>query len=578
VTPLIPSDEAIPLQDAINQLLRPLIGDFMAETAAIVDNGSNRTDVYSTIVHNDGNSSRDTGVRVDNVAAVVDCYEILTTEALHAAYQRIGAVKSLQRTDRPAPQDGDVHMTTSIIVARDSGLTLEDIASEMSRLNATVPSHRWPDMVAVLSKGVVNYTALVPGSERNGDFLLPAEEISARSPAPSVFVQMTIRATAALTLNKVASLIMCRIAIFQPGIRIPNYQDLIKDIPRHGAVTATYQFNLANVLVEMTNDQIIASRLPRESFNIVSGKQLLGSVQFQPWQDGGVFVVRGKFPLDLFLVFLNEIVPGLSPTDMQYFRGSGVQVSYVLPINMRQFLQTLSIFQQRSSNISIQRETSKIVMEKIGDEGTTSPFVARLMLSIYRLRSAIYYEKSAQDRFDGMYEPVLSGLRSARESSKEISTRWESHRARVESGAVVTINGRAVQIGENINNALKRDLESFLNAAVRTIKHSMQALADHLDLDIGFLFQKGPSFQTGVARVRASDPVFADYLVGTRLWSEPLLLIRNDLLEHGTMPSPKVSYIVDNPPVRAEEPMFQGSASLSLQTTHLTGSCVSSRK
>jgi hypothetical protein len=37
---------------------------------------------------------------------------------------------------------------------------------------------------------------------------------------------------------------------------------------------------------------------------------------------------------------------------------------------------------------------------------------------------------------------------------------------------------------------LKRDLESFLNTAARTIKHPLQVLAKDLGMEIGFLFQQ----------------------------------------------------------------------------------------
>lgn len=467
-----------------------------------------------------------------------------------------GPVKSLRKADHLEAGEGETQMTTGFIVARNSDLTLEEISSAMDYMNSLVPSHHWPDAVAVLSAGIVNYSAHVPGSEQSGDFFLPAEATAKRSPAPSMWVQKVIRPVGNLAFNKVASLIVARVAIFQPGVQVPDYRGLIKDMPSHGAGTQTYQFNLANTLVAMTREQAIAARLPQDTFNIVSGKKKLGSVQYQSWQDGGVFIVRGAFPLDPFLVFLNEIIPGLSATDLQYFRGSGVQVSYVLPVNQRQFFQTLSTFERRSSNISIQKETAKILVQKIGDEGTTSPFVARLMLGVMRIRDAVYDDK-ARKHFDDLYDPVLSGLRSARETSQDIAKEWEQHRAKVESGAIVRTSGRAVRISESTDRLLKRDLESFLNTAVRVIKHSLQDLAKDLSVDISFLFQKESAFQTGITETRVSDPTLADYLLATRHWSEPLVLMRNDL-EHGTIPSPKISYALDSVPVKAEEPRLDG--------------------
>lgn len=547
-------DTSIRLQDAVNELLQPLIGPFKATTARVLDNSGQTTELYSSVVHNNSNESD--VVPVDNVAAVIDCYDVLTIEALEAAYQRIKTVKSLPKTDRLQAGEAETHMTTGFIVARNSDLTLEQISSEMGRMNSFVPSHCWPDAVAVFSTGIVNYSAHVPGSERSGDFFLPAEPTVKSSPSPSVWVQKVIRPVGDLTFNKVASLIVARVAIFQPGVQVLDYRELIKDMPSHGAGTQTYQFNLANTLVAMTREQAIAAQLPPDTFNIVSRQEKLGSVQYQSWQDGGVFIVRGGFPIDLFLVFLNQVIPGLSAKDLQYFRSPGVQVSYVLPINQRQFFQTLSMFERRSSNMSIQKETAKILVQKIGDEGTSSPFVARLMLGVMQIRDAVYDDK-ARLHFDELYDPVLSGLRNARETSQDIAKEWVQHRAKVESGVIVRVSGRTVHITENIDRSLKRDLESFLNTAVRTIKHSLQVLANDLGVDISFLFQKESAFQAGITKARASEPMLADYLLATRQWSEPLVLMRNNL-EHGTIPAPKVSYMVDSSPVSAEEPRLDG--------------------
>jgi hypothetical protein len=548
-------DTAIPLQDAVNQLLRPLIGPFKATTARVVDNSGQTTEVYSSVVHND--VSEPGAVPADNVAAVIDSYDMLTTEALEVAYQRVKTVKSLSKSDRPGAHEGETQMTTGIIVARNSDLTLEQISSEMDRLNSIVPSHYWPDAVAVLSLGVINYSAHVPASQRSGDFFLPTEATDPRSPSPSLWVQKVIRPVGDLAFNKVASLVVARVAIFKPGVHVPDYRELINDMPSHAAATQTYQFNLANTLVAMTREQAIAAQLSQDTFNIVSGKKKLGSVQYQSWQDGGVFIVRGGFPIDLFLVFLNEVVPGLSAGHFQYFRGSDAQVSYVLPVSQRQFFQTLSTFERRSSNMSIQRETAKILMQKVGDEGSSSPFVARLMIGVMEIRDAVYDDKAGRDHFDELYDPVLSALRNARETSQDIVKEWEQHRAKVESGAIVITSGRTVHISENIDRSLKRDLESFLNTAVRTIKHSLQVIAKDLGVDFGFLFQKESTFQAGITNMRASDPMLADYLLATRQWSEPLVLTRNNL-EHGTILSPSVNYRLDSFPVRAEEPRFEG--------------------
>ncbi len=93
-----------------------------------------------------------------------------------------------------------------------------------------------------------------------------------------------------------------------------------------------------------------------------------------------------------------------------------------------------------------------------------------------------------------------------------------------------------------------------MNTAVRVVKQGMQLLTEHHGVDIGFLFKKQPAFEAGVYALKKTDPVLAEYLDATRGWSEPLVLMRNDL-EHGTVPSPKVAYKNENGKVRACEPM-----------------------
>src|SRR5258708_955311 len=92
-------DTAILLQDAVNQLLQPLIGSFKATTASIADNSGQTTECYSSVVHNDESGAH--AVPVDHVAAVIECYGELTVSVLEAAHRRIKTAKSLRKTDPP---------------------------------------------------------------------------------------------------------------------------------------------------------------------------------------------------------------------------------------------------------------------------------------------------------------------------------------------------------------------------------------------------------------------------------------------------------------------------------------------
>lgn len=488
---------------------------------------------------------------------MLDCYEILGIEELRKAYVRVKDLKSAARSPVEPAGPGS-NMTTAVVVARDSPLTLEQISSEMARLNGLSPSYLWTDCVAVLKKGMVNFTVSIPATDRSGDLFLPSQATAVKSPAPSMYVHLTIRATADRTLDKLAALVMKRVEISQPGLDAAKYQRLVEGVPSNGLLIGSYQFNLANELVPMTLEETIASRLPKDRYLITSsGKETLGSIQFREWQDGGVLIASGKFPLDIVLVFLREVVPGLDLENLQIFRGPTSQISYVLPVAERDFTRALELMQSRSSNISIRPDESRILIQKMGDEGTGSPYVARLMLGVMKIRDAVWPDESGRNHFDAKYDPILSGITSARESGREIQKAWDLHQVEVGSGVSVRAAGRHVHVDKSIDRQLKRELESFLNVSARTLKTSLQSLAKDLGIDFGFLFARESTFQAGIARVSSHDAMLSSYLISVRAWSEPLMLLRNDL-EHGVIPSPRVTYSIETLPVRVFEPQFAG--------------------
>ena len=227
-------DTTISLQNAVNQLLQPVIGEFKAITARVVEGSEQVTDTYCSVIHCYEGKSQYIPVR--DVAAVVDCYDVLTTEVLEAAYEKIKLVKSLSKPETSEGVEGEKYMSTGIIVARSSDLTLEQISSEMDRLNGEEPSHFWPDAVAVLSTGLVNYTASIPVLEDGGDFFLPAAQIVSETSSPSMYVYKIIRPIGEYAFIKVASLIIVRIAIYQPGVDVMDYNELLNDVSSSGLI------------------------------------------------------------------------------------------------------------------------------------------------------------------------------------------------------------------------------------------------------------------------------------------------------------------------------------------------------
>lgn len=549
-------DATLPVEDSVAKALKPLIGTLHARVVPLTDNSGNLIDSGLVVIHSDS-AARLPIVPLDTVAAVIDCHEVLTREKLRDSYARLEAVKLANKVTRGSTTNAAVDMTTAFILARASDLSIEEVAAEMEQLNALSPSGQWPDGVAVLSAGFINYTAEIPGRDESGDFLLPAKGLAGTmAPAP-MYVSLMVRATAGRTFNKLVSMLISRVTIFQPGVEVPDYRLLLSGIPRHGIPEVTYQFNLAGRLVAMSTEQAIASRLNLEAFTIESEGEALGSLQFLEWQDGGVIVVRGKFPILPFFICLMRVAPGIPMSDMQYVGSEKMSVSFVLPLNRVQFLRVLTQFQSMSSNVRIKPQTSKLLVQKAESEGASSPFVARLMIGVMEIRDAVFVGGAERKHFDDLYDPALSGVRDAREASRAIASAWANHLSAVKEGRIVRIVGRQVHIDESIDRPIRRELDAFLTTAVRTIKTAMQTLASSYGIDIGFLFKKEAAFRAGVGRLALSHAPLAAYLECTRKWSEPLISARNTL-EHGVVQSLRVTYELDKSPVTANEPLFEG--------------------
>jgi hypothetical protein len=90
-----------------------------------------------------------------------------------------------------------------------------------------------------------------------------------------------------------------------------------------------------------------------------------------------------------------------------------VMVTYVLPITAANFGEMLTRF-QRQSNMLVRRAEPNWIVQKFADEGSTSPFMARLYLGILRLRDINYADPAKRETFDKPYEFVMSSLMNAR--------------------------------------------------------------------------------------------------------------------------------------------------------------------
>ncbi|MFM0368412.1 hypothetical protein [Paraburkholderia aspalathi] len=493
-------------------------------------------------------------IPADSAAVVVDATDSLTIDNFRAAYARVARAKRLKNSPAPKLDTPTTTVTLGVIYAQRSDLPLEAFAEELERLNAATQSREWPDMIVVASMGAIQYAAQFPGELLSGDYLPPAEG-ALNNYIPAVYVVIVLRPTGTFTFNKMMSFVVAHLGIFSPGAKLSNFTEFLDGVPKTAVVMSGYQYDLRGNLSPVPRNQYQDRFLPAPPFQITDRRgQHLATIQLIPWQDGGTILVKGKLSLLGLLPFFGrqDILKAGVVT-----RPDDLQISYVLPITSADFGDMLTRFQQRS-NMLVKHPQSRWIVQKLADEGSASPFMARLFMGLMRLRDAVYSEPVARESFDKAFDFVPTSLFTARTTAKEMSDLWAGHTRKVTAGEVVRRQGVAIHIDENIDKELRKQVEHFLNSAARVIKQGMQGLTTQLGVDIGFMFKQQPAFERGIAALKATDPLLANYLEKSRqTWSERLIKSRIDL-EHNNWSLPRVTYDTSGANIVAVEPLVAG--------------------
>lgn len=546
------------LSEALNKALNQSLGwPFKSAQGFGTDTKGQKTDVFGAVIYAKSESQYEQEllqVSADNLACVIDVVDNLDIEQLYAAYERIACAKRLKKTVPPnVPGVPYTTVTLGVILARDTSVTMEILAEELDRLNKQHPDNEWANMVVVLSKGIINYAVQFPGESISGDFLPPSERATSDRLPPALYVVIIIRPLGPFTFNKMIAFILAHLMIFTPGAKLPDWSKILEGSPNEAMTLTGYQYNLSGQLVPVPRHLYNDRYLPPRPFLIEDQKgNLLSTLQFIPWQDGGVVLHTGKLPLEGLLIFLGkEAIKGGSIIKRDKF-----QISYVLPITLDDFMQMMSRI-KRQSNMVVKLDETKIVAQKLANEGTSSPFVARLYLGLLRLRDVIFPDPDSQQAFDELYKSIIENLMNTRSTSAAILGLLNGHFKDLSEGKVGELQGNTIRIKKTIDNNLSKEVDSFLNSSVRTIKHGMQELIKVLGGDIGFLFKKEATFKKKLQEMEQLDPLLAAYLRETRKWSEPLIFSRN-AIEHYGWVLPRIKYKEVSGVIHAEEPEISG--------------------
>jgi len=490
-------------------------------------------------------------VAPESVAGVLHVTPSLNEASLAEGYTLIGKVKALPGYGSDS-MEGWHHVPMGMIVACDCDRPLEQLVDAIAAINVEVPSTRWADAVSVLSRGMINYAVQFEGGKIGGDFILPNK--TGAMPF-AMYVHVMVSSPGTYTFNRTCGFLFMYLGCFSRKTSLPTNQMVMEGVPQIAVNVRPYMFDATDHLTQvpgwMSQDRGYGLQLL--PYRVESQKgDLLSRVQLVPWLDGGAAIrVYGKLPLMPFIMLLGKM--DRPPQQMKTPDGT---ISSILPINRSQFELMLTRF-NRQSNMTIKREQPSWTVTKMADEGTSSPFMARLFLNVLDLRKSALETKGDIDAFEKPYELVLMSSITVRDLAREIGELLTDHRSKIERGVGVRIDGRTVHVDEPIDKELRRLVESFLNSSNRVMLTGMKEAAKALRLDITFFFKKESTFLNGVAALDGSDPDLAAYCRKARVWSDMLNTVRNDM-EHNFWSVSRVQYRIEHGRVAMLEPEIIG--------------------
>jgi hypothetical protein len=547
---IIPQDLAHTLNEAVDRFLPVRFRAISAH--AVATDGTTSPEFLSVVVDtNRLKGSLGPEIPAEAMACVIDVFNTLDLDGFRASYERIAQAKALPKAD-PAPEGNfrPSNVTLGVIFARDSTVPVDSFAVALDELNRIHSSRHWTDVVMVLAKGVVQYEMQFPGEDEMAGFLPPSHGVDVGIPA---YVHIVVRSAGAYALNRSLATVWPHVGTFSTGLNIGHaFRDILIDAPATGVTVCAYQFTVAGELRPVPEREYVTSRFfPPATLTIQSryGK-VLGYIQFVPWQDGA-YLRTIAMPLAPFLVMFGN------KDFLRSINRPNSELSYILPISENEFKAMLAQFQRRSNMIVKPPKPPSWTMTKVADEGTSSPFMARLYLGILSLRERVIAPGTNRDGFDKDYEAVLTALENARDANKKIIAALREHRDKLATGGIVQRKNHTVTITEEIDHTLRKEIESFLNGGVRAIKDTQQRVLRRLGIEIGYLYKKQGAFDTGIVNLRMQHPELAEYLVRVRQrWCERFIRIRNDL--HTSWTLERVKYISAEQVVTMNEPDVDG--------------------
>lgn len=206
------------------------------------------------------------------------------------------------------------------------------------------------------------------------------------------------------------------------------------------------------------------------------------------------------------------------------------------------------------------------IVKKLFDEGSSSPYMARLYSNLFELRDYALchkYKKNDIDLermdFDKQFKPILEAMDVCRESVRKIENLWKNHVLKVENGQIIIKSNNSIHVLENIDKPLKEYFNQILVNGVIALK-GVQKITLMFDVDISFLYMKEKKFKVGISNLETLGEYELALFLGEmrQKCTENFINLRNSIEHEGWM-LPEVKINLMNPnKISVVEPSVNG--------------------
>jgi hypothetical protein len=428
---------------------------------------------------------------LDMVAAVIEVKSTLNKKEITDGYKKIAACKRLKKTPlSPGDQqatgsDLRTVATYGAILGFSSDTSLATLAQHAEDLNKQYEPSAWPDLIAVLDAGTVHYGVQFPGASSMGHMMPPTDD---NFVVPPMIVHLLLHEDGDFALNRFFILLLSHLTFFPRRIGTPTLDQILEGAAKTGVTLHAYQYTQDRKLTRVP-DELYSHRanLAPVTISITSDNGALhGIIRYFPWIDGGVLAWSGDIPFPPLAALLGEI--GLKMMS----RHNGVEYSNPIKLTEAEFREWPERLNRSMKGLHAQM--SGFVLGRGFNEGTSEPFIARMMASIFEMRDRAFVETRERQAFEASYGPILENL---------IEVRWL---LRERTGITGSIRlERGVTEGEASPTNLMR-------AALIAIS----SLFGFFNLPDPHLIEADDAFNNAVAAVYAHDPDLATFLLGVR--------------------------------------------------------------